>query len=314
MRSSGARIILVSLAAVFCAVGAAYAGGLGALLTHGHGSPTPLTIRVVDPSRSVVQGTPARYAIRIGRHGSGAARHRRHGSGAVRLSVRTALPRGTTASFSPRSTTNTRSTLTIRTRGATPTRGRRMRLLAQTGEHRSTVLIKLAIRARRAPRPGTTNPPFPSPTTPAPVPGTPAPAIPPVPEPPAADAPPPVNFTIAGDLARPLEPGAAVPLDLALSNPGATVLTISALGVRIAGVSAPRASTRFACGPDDFSVTQFSGAYGFTLAPSSTTRLSGLGVAPAQWPQVAMPDRPVNQNGCKGASLRFAFSGAGGGT
>jgi hypothetical protein len=123
-------------------------------------------------------------------------------------------------------------------------------------------------------------------------------------------APQPTSFTIGGDVPHPLEPGMAVPLDLVLTNPGAAAITISHLDVSVGSVSAPWARATFPCGLHDFSVTQFSGSYGFTLGPSSTRSLSQLGVSTQQLPRVAMLDRPVNQNGCKGASLRFVFVGA----
>ena len=122
-------------------------------------------------------------------------------------------------------------------------------------------------------------------------------------------SPQPTNFTISGDLTRPLEPGLAAPLDLALTNPGPAEIAISSLQVSLASVSAPHADVTHPCTVDDFRVDEFSGSYGFTLGSSSTSSLSELGFPAAQWPQVAMPDRPVNQNGCKGASLTLGYTG-----
>jgi len=53
----------------------------------------------------------------------------------------------------------------------------------------------------------------------------------------------------------------------------------------------------------------FSGAYGFTLPARTTTRLSALGIPARQWPHIAMLDRPVNQDGCKRATLSLSFTG-----
>jgi hypothetical protein len=118
------------------------------------------------------------------------------------------------------------------------------------------------------------------------------------------------NFTISGDLPRALEPGSAASLDLALSNPDPVEIAISSLEVRLAGLSAPLANASYPCSLQDFEVIQFSGSYGFKVPASSTRTLSELGLPPEQWPQVAMLDRPVNQNGCKGSSLSLSYAGA----
>jgi hypothetical protein len=119
----------------------------------------------------------------------------------------------------------------------------------------------------------------------------------------------PTDFSISGDLPTPLEPGFTAPLDLVLSNPGPVSIAITGLEVDISSIDAPQASETYPCTDEDFSVTQFSGAYGFTLAPSTSSTLSQLGLPPESWPQVTMVNRPVNQNGCKAAVLNFSYSG-----
>lgn len=122
----------------------------------------------------------------------------------------------------------------------------------------------------------------------------------------------PANFTIAGDLSSALEPGLTVPLDLALTNPGDVDLLISGLEVSVGSIDAPLASATYPCTAEDFEVAQFSGTYGFVLGSATTSSLSQLGFPPEQMPQVTMPDRPLNQNGCKGASIHFDFTGTAG--
>jgi hypothetical protein len=119
----------------------------------------------------------------------------------------------------------------------------------------------------------------------------------------------PTNFAIGGDLPGPLEPGLALPLDLALTNPGPAAVAITGLDVEVAAVSAPQASAAYPCSVADFAVTEFSGSYGFTLAPTSTARLSELGFPDERLPHVGMLNPPVNQNGCRGASLSLSFTG-----
>jgi hypothetical protein len=117
------------------------------------------------------------------------------------------------------------------------------------------------------------------------------------------------SFSISGDLQGPLAPGSSEPIDLVLANPGSSEIAISELVVSIQSISAPQSDQAHPCTPDDFAVTQFSGAYGFRIPPSGSRSLSELGFPSQQWPQVTMLDRPVNQNGCKGASLTFGYTG-----
>jgi hypothetical protein len=117
------------------------------------------------------------------------------------------------------------------------------------------------------------------------------------------------SFSISGDLQSPLAPGSSEPIDLALTNPGSSEIAITELVVTIQSISAPQSDQVHPCTPADFAVTQFSGAYGFRIPPSDSRSLSELGVPSQQWPQVTMLDRPVNQNGCKGASLTFGYTG-----
>jgi hypothetical protein len=167
-------------------------------------------------------------------------------------------------------------TLTIATGGAR-TGAHRIRLKARSGRRRAIAALDLVISSPKHARPPQH----------------------------ANDA----NFTIAGSLPSTLEPGFAVPLNLELTNPGATAIAISGVQVSVSSISAPRASASYSCTSDDFSVAQFSGAYGFTIPASSSRSLSELGFQETQLPRVAMPNRPVNQNGCKGASLQFDFTG-----
>ena len=81
--------------------------------------------------------------------------------------------------------------------------------------------------------------------------------------------------------------------------------------MRFAGVDAPLAAASHACDTTDFEIRQFGGP-AFTVAPHARSKLSELGVPEGQWPQLTMLNRPVRQDGCKGATLALAFAAAGG--
>jgi hypothetical protein len=115
--------------------------------------------------------------------------------------------------------------------------------------------------------------------------------------------------SIAGELHQLLAPGVSVPLDLRLTNRRGGPIAVVRLTVAVAAIRAPAADAAHPCTVGDFRVTQFSGAYGFRLPASGTRTLTALGIPAARWPRVTMLDRPVNQDGCKRASLTLAFTG-----
>ncbi|MBT2514689.1 hypothetical protein [Arthrobacter sp. ISL-30] len=120
------------------------------------------------------------------------------------------------------------------------------------------------------------------------------------------------EFTISGSLSGMLAPGIARPLNLQLSNPNAKTITVSNLSVGLAEVIRTPAAVaaNLPCTAADYTISQYSGGYPITL-PSGSTSLSLLGVPQAQWPQIRMLDTPLLQDGCKGATLRFIYSGTG---
>lgn len=249
-------------------------------------SPHRFAIGVSPSTQHVAPGATTSFAIRINR-GRDAGRPR----GWVRLSLGGQRPRGvgatfnngTGASFSPGARSrSSRAKLTILTSADTPEGDYQLQLRARAGRgHRATTTLNLVIES----------------------------------PPPAGSSQIDRSFAIGGELTEPLEPGRAAPLDLVLTNSDASPLSVLSLGVRIAAITAPQANADFPCTIDDFSVEQFSGTYPLTVAASSTQSLSDLGIPEAELPRVAMLNRPVNQNGCRGASLRFDFGGTGtGGT
>lgn len=117
-------------------------------------------------------------------------------------------------------------------------------------------------------------------------------------------------FAVSGNLSGLLAPGVKLPLDLTMTNPNKKALSVTNLSVTIKSVTkaAGRSGT---CTAADYSVTQYSGPYPLTLPGNGSATLSGLGVASSAWPQIKMLDTAYNQDGCKGATLTFAYSGSG---
>jgi hypothetical protein len=272
-----AKQTLIALGVISCAGGAAVA--VAQTVGTSQSPANPLSSRVSKPRPKLsIRVVPLTRSVAPGDTTAVSVwiRNRSRSGRVVKLSILDGLPQGATASFRWTRTRKSRVALTVDT-GSAQTGGHHIRLKARSGHHRAIAALDLVIGSRKHP-----NPPQH-----------------------ANDA----NFTIAGGMQSALAPGFAAPLNLELTNPGTTGIAISGLGVSVHSISAPRASTSYPCTSDDFSVAQFSGAYGFTIPASSSRSLSELGFQETQLPRVAMPDRSVNQNGCKGASLQFEFTG-----
>jgi hypothetical protein len=277
------------------------AGALAAVIVSSSsslGPGRPLSILVAPASRTVTPGGAARYAVKVVRN--------HHGpiglSGRTKLSVRRGgLPAGAGISFTsaralgaglaPRAKT----TLTITTSADVSPGTYEVQVQADRPHRSGSAAVELTVAA-------------------APVSGPPVAAPRPV-EAPIEVVPPgvpvvaPDAFTIAGALPNLLTPGAGEPLDLTLTNLETTDLLIASLNVQVAAVSGPQTDPTHSCDSEDFAIEQFSGAPGFTLPASSSADLGELGFVPSEWPTVSMLNRPVNQNGCQGASVSLSFTG-----
>lgn len=119
------------------------------------------------------------------------------------------------------------------------------------------------------------------------------------------------DFTIDGDAAEPLSPGAMAPLDLAMTNPHDFPMSVRDLSVSVLEVAAPNADRAHPCGVRDFAVEQVPDSVVLTIAAGETSTFSSLGLPPSSWPRLGLINRSVDQDGCKGAflTLRYASSG-----
>ena len=119
----------------------------------------------------------------------------------------------------------------------------------------------------------------------------------------------PASLTIAGSFGS-LWPGSSRALDLALSNPNGQAVSVGRLTVVVKQVTAPHATTALPCSPTDFSTIQFAGPYPLIVPAHATVHLSDLQVPAAHRPRVTMLDRPVNQDGCQGATVTLSYNGS----
>jgi hypothetical protein len=119
------------------------------------------------------------------------------------------------------------------------------------------------------------------------------------------------DFIISGSTTPPMTPGLSAPLDLSLTNTSDVAIQVSSLTVAVRGVTAPNADAGHPCSAADFTVHQGADRLDLSLAAGETGSLSTLHVPLASWPRVQLKDLPVNQDGCKQATLILDYSGAG---
>jgi hypothetical protein len=116
---------------------------------------------------------------------------------------------------------------------------------------------------------------------------------------------------IGGNAAGPVSPDLMAPFDLSFTNPNAVQISITDVVVTVMAVRAPHADVAHPCVVGDFTVSQAEKGFEITVAAKTAKTLSGLNLPRAQWPQVGLLKRPVNQDGCKGASLTLGYSASG---
>ena len=116
---------------------------------------------------------------------------------------------------------------------------------------------------------------------------------------------PPGKLFAAGDIAEPLGPGVARPVNLVLTNSFGTAVDVTALTVTVTSVTPVPGG---ACTEQDFATAPASLPVPLRLAPETSRTLLALGLPRSAWPVVTMIDRPVSQDGCKGASVALRFN------
>ena len=114
------------------------------------------------------------------------------------------------------------------------------------------------------------------------------------------------RIRITGSVRAPLRPGVSAPVRIGLLNTTMRPVRIRRVRVFIDGITAPHADARHPCTAEDFEVLQM--RRGVLEVPAGRyVDLTALRVPVPDWPQLTMRNRPVNQDGCKGASLTLRY-------
>jgi hypothetical protein len=116
------------------------------------------------------------------------------------------------------------------------------------------------------------------------------------------------DVLIVGTIAGVLAPGRTFPISMTFRNPGPTPVTLRRVRVWIGHLTAPQADDAHPCTRLDFELHQLRG-YRVRVPAHSLVDLASLGIPAASRPTLGMRNRPLNQDGCKGADVRLVFHG-----
>jgi hypothetical protein len=108
-----------------------------------------------------------------------------------------------------------------------------------------------------------------------------------------------------------LRPGISVPVALMFQNPNRHKVQMKRVRVKIAGIIAPNADAAHPCTTADFAIRQMPRRTVVRVPGKRTTALGSMHVPMEAWPWLTMLNRPLNQDGCKGAEVRLKFKARG---
>jgi hypothetical protein len=117
------------------------------------------------------------------------------------------------------------------------------------------------------------------------------------------------EFTIGGNAARLFYPGTSQALDLAITNPFRFAIKVLSVSIAVEPVTTRNGLADPGClGTTNLSVAQPLRAT-LVVPAGSTKSLHQLGVPGGKWPVLTMPDLPVNQDACEGATFTLLYDG-----
>lgn len=322
MRRRIPRIALITAVGVLALGGLAFAAvQTGALGAHGAKAKKAAKIKVrLTPARlKLTPGKSAKVRIAIsGRRwpktggvrasaaalGATAAAPAR---GKVRLSVTRPLRAGLSVRFAHTVTANRRGQLSIRAASGMRPGTYRLRITAtrvrprgapKRRAQRASTLLTFVVPSSG----GTTGAGGVTPGASVPA-ATPAPTTPAVAPTPATGP----KLLVGGNLHASLAPGHSESLDAKLANPFDADVDVTSIDIAIVDVNAPNATPALPCDLNDFAVRSYQGPP-IRLPKGSVRSLEEIGVPRDRWPVLTMLDRPVNQDGCKGAAITFSYA------
>jgi hypothetical protein len=108
-----------------------------------------------------------------------------------------------------------------------------------------------------------------------------------------------------------LRPGTSAPIALTFQNPNRHRVQMKRVRVKISGIIAPNADAAHPCTTADYAVRQMPRRTTLRVRGKRTTTLATMHIPMDSWPWLTMLNRPLNQDGCKGAEVRLKFKARG---
>ena len=108
-----------------------------------------------------------------------------------------------------------------------------------------------------------------------------------------------------------LHPGTSAPIALTFQNPNKHKVKMKRVRVKISGVIAPNADAAHPCTAADYAIRQMPRKTVLKVRGKRTTTLATMRLPMESWPWLTMLNRPLNQDGCKGAEIRLKFKARG---
>ncbi|GAB3261584.1 hypothetical protein [Nocardioides dilutus] len=115
---------------------------------------------------------------------------------------------------------------------------------------------------------------------------------------------------ITGSTRRPVAPGTSSRIGLRFVATSSRTVVLHRVRVRIISIEAPNADATHPCSRADFRIRQMEPRM-LQVPRGRVTTLWDLGVRRREWPRLTMINRPVNQDGCKGARLTLGYRARG---
>ena len=118
------------------------------------------------------------------------------------------------------------------------------------------------------------------------------------------------DVTLDGNLSPLLHPGATAALDVRITNPHHFDIDVAQLTVTVRQRTTRNGQPNPACdGSVNLTVArQYGGPSRLRVPRDRSLSLSEAGVPQSQWPQLRMPDLPVNQDACKDTTFMFDYA------
>jgi hypothetical protein len=117
------------------------------------------------------------------------------------------------------------------------------------------------------------------------------------------------TFPIGGNLDEALSPGVGRPLDLVFTNPHDFAIKVVGVTITVESATTRNGLANPGCNGTQNLVVErpFSGP---VIVPANAKRsLSSLGVAPARWPLLTMPNLSTNQDACRNTTFKLTYTG-----